>query len=68
MKISMSSMFYQTVIIDLEVFLWALAALRSTALVQMGKMGEMYEGRPPLSIAELGLRLNRIPLGTAVKP
>ena len=51
MKISMSSMFYQTVIIDLEVLLWALPALRSTALVEMGKMGEMYEGRPPLSIA-----------------
>ena len=48
MKISMSSMFYQTVIIDLEVFLLALPALRSTALVQMDKMGEMYEGRPPL--------------------
>ena len=59
----MSSMFYQTVIIDLEVFLWALPAL-----VQTGKMDEMYEGRPPLSIAEVGLRLNRIPLGTAVKP
>ena len=41
-------MFYQTVIIDLEVLLWALPALRSTALVEMGKMGEMYEGRPSL--------------------
>ena len=62
-------MFYQTVIIDLEVFLWALPALRPTALVQMGKMDEMYEGSLcNLSIAEVALRLNRIPLGTAVKP
>ena len=41
-------MFYQTAMIDLEVFFWALPALPSTALIQTNKMGEMYEGRPPL--------------------